>query len=280
MKRFIIFILFVLFSSVLMAEGRDTIFVVEHNLYKKISYFDNGVKKEVGFYNSDKQRVGQWTTYHSNGVICSEAFYKNDMKHGDWVFYDYEGRVMSRIQYYENKRVGTWVQYKEDGSVLSIRKYQKVSFYMGEYVRKIGAVKKTLVDEDFDFYYDFFRNKAENDGYYGDLKFTKEKGKIVFFVEIEEVDEEDVEQLFFIYLQYMEFDINKYDGVRFNSDDLMDKKIKSMLLWYEYKVIELSLTENECIELLDSIIKTMADNEWYEVSVFFQRMKLDLLLGE
>lgn len=280
MKRFIIFILFVLFSSVLMAEDRDTIFVVEHNLYKKISYFDNGVKKEVGFYNSDKQRVGQWTTYHSNGVISSEAFYKNDMKHGDWVFYDYEGRVMSRIQYYENKRVGTWVQYKEDGSVLSIRKYQKVSFYMGEYVRKIGAVKKTLVDEDFDFYYDFFRNKAENDGYYGDLKFTKEKGKIVFFVEIEEVDEEDVEQSFFIYLQYMEFDINKYDGVRFNSDDLMDKKIKSMLLWYEYKVIELSLTENECIELLDSIIKTMADNEWYEVSVFFQKMKLDLLLGE
>lgn len=280
MKRFIIFILFVLFSSVLMAEDRDTIFVVEHNMYKKISYFDNGVKKEVGFYNSDKQRVGQWTTYHSNGVISSEAFYKNDMKHGDWVFYDYEGRVMSRIQYYENKRVGTWVQYKEDGSVLSIRKYQKVSFYMGEYVRKIGAVKKTLVDEDFDFYYDFFRNKAENDGYYGDLKFTKEKGKIVFFVEIEEVDEEDVEQSFFIYLQYMEFDINKYDGVRFNSDDLMDKKIKSMLLWYEYKVIELSLTENECIELLDSIIKTMADNEWYEVSVFFQRMKLDLLLGE
>lgn len=123
MKRFIIFTLFVLFSSVLMAEDRDTIFVVGHNMYKKISYFDNGVKKEVGFYNSDKQRVDRWITYHSNGVICSEAFFKNDMKHGDWVFYDYEGRVMSRIQYYENKRVGTWVQYKEDGSVLSVRKY-------------------------------------------------------------------------------------------------------------------------------------------------------------
>ena len=59
MKRFIIFILFALFSSVLMAEDRDTIFVVEHNIYKKISYYDNGVKREVGFYNSDKQRVGQ-----------------------------------------------------------------------------------------------------------------------------------------------------------------------------------------------------------------------------
>jgi hypothetical protein len=78
----------------------------------------------------------------------------------------------------------------------------------------------------------------------------------------------------------MEFDLNKYNNIRFNEDDLMDKKIKAMLLWYEYKVIELSLTDNECIDLLDSIIKTMADNEWYEVSVYFQRMKLDLLLGE
>ena len=32
---------------------------------------------------------------------------------------------------------------------------------MSDYVRKIGSVKKTLVDEDFDFYYDFFKNKAE-----------------------------------------------------------------------------------------------------------------------
>ena len=78
----------------------------------------------------------------------------------------------------------------------------------------------------------------------------------------------------------MEFDLNKYNNIRFNEDDLMDKKIKAMLLWYEYKVIELNLTENERIEMLDSIIKTMADNEWYEVSVYFQRMKLDLLLGK
>ena len=78
----------------------------------------------------------------------------------------------------------------------------------------------------------------------------------------------------------MEFDLNKYNNIRFNEDDLMDKKIKAMLLWYEYKVIELSLTENECIELLESIIKTMADNEWYEVSVFFQKMKIDLIINK
>ena len=151
---------------------------------------------------------------------------------------------------------------------------------MSQYVRKIGSVKKTLVDEDFDFYYDFFKNKAENDGYYGDLKFTKEKGKVIFFVEIEEIAEETDEQRFFIYLQYMGFDLNKYENVRFNEDDLMDRKIKAMLLWYEYKAEELKLSNNECIDLLDSIIKTMADNELYEVSVFFQKMKIDLIINK
>ena len=123
MKRFIIFTLFVLFSSVLMAEDRDTIIVIDDTLSKKISYFDNGVKKEVGFYDNNKNRVGEWVTYHSNGEISTKASFKKDMKHGDWVFYDYEGRIKSEIYFYENKRVGTWVQYKEDGSVLSIRKY-------------------------------------------------------------------------------------------------------------------------------------------------------------
>jgi len=78
----------------------------------------------------------------------------------------------------------------------------------------------------------------------------------------------------------MGFDLNKYENVRFNEDDLMDRKIKAMLLWYEYKAADLELSNNECIDLLDSIIKTMADNEWYEVSVFFQKMKIDLIINK
>ena len=62
---------------------------------------------------------------------------------------------------------------------------------MGEYVRNIGSEKKTLVDKDFDYYYDYYKNKAENDGYYGELKFSKERGRIIFFVELEELNNQD-----------------------------------------------------------------------------------------
>lgn len=62
---------------------------------------------------------------------------------------------------------------------------------MGEYVRKIGSEKKTLVDKDFDYYYDYYKNKAKNDGYNGELKFAKERGKIIFFVALEELNNSD-----------------------------------------------------------------------------------------
>jgi hypothetical protein len=62
---------------------------------------------------------------------------------------------------------------------------------MGEYVRKIGSEKKTLVDKDFDYYYDYYKKKAEDSGYYGELKFSKERGKIIFFVELDGLNNSD-----------------------------------------------------------------------------------------
>ena len=62
---------------------------------------------------------------------------------------------------------------------------------MGEYVRKIGSEKKTLVDKDFDYYYDYYKKKAEDGGYYGKLKFSKERGKIIFFVELDGLNNSD-----------------------------------------------------------------------------------------
>ncbi len=62
---------------------------------------------------------------------------------------------------------------------------------MSVYVRNIGSEKKTLVDKNFDYYYDYYKKKAEDSGYYGELKFSKERGKIIFFVEIDELNNTD-----------------------------------------------------------------------------------------
>ena len=62
---------------------------------------------------------------------------------------------------------------------------------MGDYVRKIGEVKKSLVDKNFDYYYDYYKKKAESNGYFGELKFSKERGKIIFFVKLDRLDNVD-----------------------------------------------------------------------------------------
>ena len=55
----------------------------------------------------------------------------------------------------------------------------------------------------------------------------------------------------------MGFNFNKYDGVSFHKDEMIHKKIKALLVWFEYKAQDLSLSYNEKIQLLDNIIKQL-----------------------
>lgn len=76
----------------------------------------------------------------------------------------------------------------------------------------------------------------------------------------------------------MGFNLNKYDGVNFHKDEMTHKKIKALLLWFDYKAQDLSLSYNEKVTLLDNIIDNMAKNEWYEVANFFKNIKADLII--
>lgn len=53
-------------------------------------------------------------------------------------------------------------------------------------VRKLGSEKLKHFITSFDEVVTRYRNKANDDGYEGKLKFNKEKGKVVVFVELEE----------------------------------------------------------------------------------------------
>lgn len=52
-------------------------------------------------------------------------------------------------------------------------------------LRKIGTEKSKSFDKDFDGLYDFYKNKAEDMGYFGDLRFIKERGKVFIYTFIE-----------------------------------------------------------------------------------------------
>ena len=60
-------------------------------------------------------------------------------------------------------------------------------------LRKIGIEKSKSFDKDFDGLYDFYKNKAEDMGYFGNLKFIKEKGRVFIYTIVEFPDIESNE---------------------------------------------------------------------------------------
>jgi hypothetical protein len=59
---------------------------------------------------------------------------------------------------------------------------------MGELVRKLGTEKTVNLTKDFDLIVDKYRKIADASGYHGELRFHKEGGFTVIFVEIKTDD--------------------------------------------------------------------------------------------
>ena len=52
-------------------------------------------------------------------------------------------------------------------------------------LHKIGTEKIKVFENNFDKVYDYYKRKAEDSGYWGELKFVKERGKIIIYAVIE-----------------------------------------------------------------------------------------------
>jgi hypothetical protein len=55
---------------------------------------------------------------------------------------------------------------------------------MNERLRRLGVEKIKKFNDNFDDLYDEYKKKAVDGGYNGELKFEKERGKIIIFVVI------------------------------------------------------------------------------------------------
>lgn len=62
-------------------------------------------------------------------------------------------------------------------------------------LHRLGSEKIKVFEKNFDKYFDWYKDKAVSSGYFGDLKFIKEKGKIIIYVVIElpEIEENNEE---------------------------------------------------------------------------------------
>lgn len=75
----------------------------------------------------------------------------------------------------------------------------------------------------------------------------------------------------------MEFDIKKYDNTTFSDDDLTHKRIKVLLLWFEYEVHKNDLPPEAQIKLMTKWIDKIESQEYYEVIPFFQQKKNEMI---
>lgn len=51
-----------------------------------------------------------------------------------------------------------------------------------EILKKLGIEKSKTLDKNFDEVYEKYNTKAKSLGFYGDLKFIKEHGKVLIYV--------------------------------------------------------------------------------------------------
>lgn len=52
-------------------------------------------------------------------------------------------------------------------------------------LHRLGSEKIKIFESNFDKYFDWYKDKATSSGYFGDLKFIKERGRIIIYVSIE-----------------------------------------------------------------------------------------------
>jgi len=64
---------------------------------------------------------------------------------------------------------------------------------MSDLLKKLGIEKEKVFNKDFDYFYDLYKQKALDYGRKGDLKFIREHGKVIIYVVIDEISDEDYE---------------------------------------------------------------------------------------
>ncbi len=120
MKHLILVTLFFLCG---MGFGQTTEEVtLEDSLIKKVTYYEDGSIREVGYFDSKEKRHGIWTLYYRNGNRSSVASFKHGLKHGEWIIYDNNSTIVCRMFYNEGKKIGTWEIYK-NGELAQTRTY-------------------------------------------------------------------------------------------------------------------------------------------------------------
>lgn len=81
---------------------------------KKITYYDNGNKKELLHYY-DGKLDGTCIAWNDSGIVIGKVHYKNGLRTDRWFIWHNNGRPAYKFYYDKNEKVGVWKYYDESG---------------------------------------------------------------------------------------------------------------------------------------------------------------------
>ena len=87
--------------------------VLENDLIKKTSYYQNGNIREIGYFDLDDRRHGKWKGYYENGNLFSEGSFLNGKQNGKWYELHENGQLKRIGNQSDGKRNGVWKSYYE-----------------------------------------------------------------------------------------------------------------------------------------------------------------------
>lgn len=72
-------------------------------------FYEDGTVAQVGTFNKDQERHGEWISYNMDGKKTAKATYQNNKKAGKWFFWTND--QLTEVDYNENAivAVNTWV---------------------------------------------------------------------------------------------------------------------------------------------------------------------------
>tara|TARA_B110000967_G_scaffold165032_1_gene172558 strand:- start:162 stop:515 length:354 start_codon:yes stop_codon:yes gene_type:complete len=114
MKNISIILLAILFSCTCYAQNINVpTYKKQGDLVAVTTYHEDGSIKEQGFYK-DKKLHGEWNMYNQDGIKIAKANYINGDKSGVWMFFT-DG-VVTEVNYSENK-IASVHKWNEDSKV-------------------------------------------------------------------------------------------------------------------------------------------------------------------
>ena len=119
--KHLIFITLIFLCSIGFGQTTEKL-TLEDDRIKKVTYYEDGSIREVGYFDLEERRHGKWILYLENGNCKSIASFQHGLKHGEWIIYDRYSNIVCRMFYKKGDKVGTWEIYK-NGELAQTRTY-------------------------------------------------------------------------------------------------------------------------------------------------------------